>query len=218
MKIKLFAAAVVLALNASAASAATIYDNPLDPVTGDCSFSTTCAAAFGRTGDYAAQRFSLSISATIKSASFSIFDIGGLPTGANWQILSADGAAGLPGTLLASGSSTIASTEYLGASLGYSLHKEIINTGSVSLASGSYYFAVQAISPFFENYLGQGAVNSGAAEYVAGSWRAGYQGIGGVAIGLYDSPVNAVPEPETYAMLLAGLGLMGVVARRRKQA
>lgn len=30
--------------------------------------------------------------------------------------------------------------------------------------------------------------------------------------------VNAVPEPETYAMLLAGLGLMGAVARRRKLA
>jgi hypothetical protein len=28
--------------------------------------------------------------------------------------------------------------------------------------------------------------------------------------------VAAVPEPETYAMLLAGLGLMGTVARRRK--
>ncbi len=28
--------------------------------------------------------------------------------------------------------------------------------------------------------------------------------------------VSAVPEPETYAMLLAGLGLMGVIARRRK--
>jgi hypothetical protein len=29
---------------------------------------------------------------------------------------------------------------------------------------------------------------------------------------------SAVPEPETYAMLLAGLGLMGGIARRRKQA
>lgn len=32
------------------------------------------------------------------------------------------------------------------------------------------------------------------------------------------SSVTAVPEPETYAMLLAGLALMGAVARRRKQA
>ena len=31
------------------------------------------------------------------------------------------------------------------------------------------------------------------------------------------SDVAPVPEPETYAMLLAGLGLLGFVARRRKQ-
>jgi T5SS/PEP-CTERM-associated repeat protein len=30
--------------------------------------------------------------------------------------------------------------------------------------------------------------------------------------------VTAVPEPETYAMLLAGLGLMGALARRRRRA
>ena len=30
------------------------------------------------------------------------------------------------------------------------------------------------------------------------------------------SAVAAVPEPETYAMMLAGLGLMGAIARRRK--
>ena len=30
--------------------------------------------------------------------------------------------------------------------------------------------------------------------------------------------VTAVPEPETYAMLLAGLDLVGFIARRRKAA
>ncbi|MFZ4478906.1 MAG: FxDxF family PEP-CTERM protein [Rhodoferax sp.] len=32
------------------------------------------------------------------------------------------------------------------------------------------------------------------------------------------SAVTAVPEPETYAMMLAGLGLMGFTARRRRQS
>ena len=44
---------------------------------------------------------------------------------------------------------------------------------------------------------------------------------GSVDMGLWaystGSIVSAVPEPETYAMLLAGLGLMGGMARRRKQ-
>ena len=31
------------------------------------------------------------------------------------------------------------------------------------------------------------------------------------------NPTNPVPEPETYAMMLAGLGLLGFTARRRKQ-
>ncbi|MCK6407208.1 MAG: PEP-CTERM sorting domain-containing protein [Rhodocyclaceae bacterium] len=41
---------------------------------------------------------------------------------------------------------------------------------------------------------------------------------GGTAMGYTFLTVAAVPEPETYAMLLAGLGLMGSVARRRKAA
>lgn len=33
----------------------------------------------------------------------------------------------------------------------------------------------------------------------------------------YVTSMSAVPEPETYAMMLAGLGLLGFAARRRKQ-
>lgn len=31
------------------------------------------------------------------------------------------------------------------------------------------------------------------------------------------SMIHSTPEPETYAMVLAGLGLMGIAARRRKR-
>lgn len=42
------------------------------------------------------------------------------------------------------------------------------------------------------------------------------QGINGGYSAKYTPIVSAVPEPETYAMLLAGLGLIGFSARRRK--
>ena len=39
----------------------------------------------------------------------------------------------------------------------------------------------------------------------------------GLTVGYEALAVAAVPEPETYAMMLAGLGLLGLAARRRKQ-
>jgi hypothetical protein len=55
-------------------------------------------------------------------------------------------------------------------------------------------------------------IRTNARNYVAGNFGL-LDGIGDNAAGF---AVAAVPEPETYAMMLAGLGLMATIARRRK--
>jgi len=62
---------------------------------------------------------------------------------------------------------------------------------------------------------------TGSGVYAAGDYFFEVKGLAtGTLGGQYNFGVNtaavAVPEPETYAMLLAGLGLMGTIARRRK--
>lgn len=39
----------------------------------------------------------------------------------------------------------------------------------------------------------------------------------GTVNGLTSAPVSAIPEPGTYAMMLAGLGMLGFISRRRKE-
>ena len=52
---------------------------------------------------------------------------------------------------------------------------------------------------------------------VAGKGLGDNAGTGSYYLGkTYSVNVAAVPEPETYAMLVAGLGLLGAVARRRR--
>ncbi len=50
---------------------------------------------------------------------------------------------------------------------------------------------------------------------VEGSWRSTVGDIGSPGQTSY---VSAVPEPETYALMLAGIGLVGAVVRRRRNA
>ena len=62
-----------------------------------------------------------------------------------------------------------------------------------NIAAGAYYFDV--------------------AGTATGGLAAAYNG----SVDTVASTTPSVPEPETYAMMLAGLGLMGFVARRRRQ-
>jgi hypothetical protein len=62
---------------------------------------------------------------------------------------------------------------------------------------------------FFSGGLADGASAYFSLEYPASAFAQG----GGGSVG-----VSPVPEPETYAMLLAGLGLIGFTARRRSKS
>jgi hypothetical protein len=61
--------------------------------------------------------------------------------------------------------------------------------------------------------------NFGGSTNAANVQNAGSPGAVDMGLWAYatGSIVSPVPEPETYAMLLVGLGLMGGMARRRKQ-
>jgi len=68
-------------------------------------------------------------------------------------------------------------------------------------------------------YLGWGTYNFNnvaAGNYVFSTWGTASGTYGGTY--LASVAVAAVPEPESYAMLLAGLGLLGFVARRRSRS
>ena len=69
--------------------------------------------------------------------------------------------------------------------------------GGPTQGIGSYGFADDSISLAYDI----GTIAAGTSASV------GYE---------YVFSTTPVPEPETYAMLLAGLGLMGFIARRRR--
>lgn len=88
------------------------------------------------------------------------------------------------------------------------------STNGVDFTSFSNFVLTQPVTdPFAAQTLNLGF----NARYVQFSLNSNY---GDSYTGLSEVKffTSAVPEPETYAMLLAGLGLLGAVARRRKAA
>jgi hypothetical protein len=211
--------AAALAVSSVAAQAAWVYDNLNTTVdNGDCSFSTTCAATVGRGDEFAAQLFTLSSTATINEGAFSDVVLS-LPTASSVNYAFYADVGGLPsGAALESGSASLTTTS---ADPGLPSYLNTFHIASITLGTGSYFFAIQAVTSNFGDYLQQGLVTSGAAETNDGglTWSAGYENlIGGAELGGISVAVgNTVPEASTWAMMglgFAGLAFAGFRSRR----
>jgi hypothetical protein len=229
MKISLTVAAAAVALMGSAtgANAGLLFSNPFLTGNFDCSFSTTCAAVVGRGDYFAGQEFTLASAAVVSAADFLEVDDGTapgkIPTDVNWGFLVNDGPGGLPGTILASGTDTLTGVSVgTDPTFGLNISRMSWTLGTVALGPGTYYLAIQAISPTFDTWLNQGVLTTGAVGSADGgvTWAPGYACfpnggcLSSVAVDLYGTG-GGVPEPATWALMLVGVGGVGVALRRR---
>ena len=92
-------------------------------------------------------------------------------------------------------------------------HRESAETVNVNFGSTNASYSLNSADPFSTLTLNFTPGSNG-------SYSFSYLNVGGDNVGalLDNVSVSPVPEPEIYAMLLAGLGLMGVMSRRRKTA
>ena len=113
-----------------------------------------------------------------------------------------------------------------GSEMGHLFYTELGGTpggGSGFFASISGNATAAGFLNLQSNYYWSGteyALNPISAWFfstIEGVQAAGLKTAARYALAVYPGDVAAIPEPETYAMMLAGLGLMGFVARRRKR-
>lgn len=97
----------------------------------------------------------------------------------------------------------------------------IDNTSAIGLPSGwGGYGAEDATGmPYLPEDRTFASVLAGADEIAFTTYKPGWAyGFTNFDVAIDNISVSAVPEPGTYAMLLAGLGMVGFAARRRRRA
>jgi hypothetical protein len=200
--------------SAGTAGATLIYNNTWTDVNGDCGFSCVPGQL--------AQKFSISNASIISSASFTEFLTGSAqPTIVNWQFLNANGAGGLPATVVFSGTSAITGSTSLGSGFfGGGISRPVYQESfaidpTVTLASGDYYLALNV--PIQNVLLSTGTENGGGAfKALGGAWQY-EQNSWSFAVSISGDPVApSVPELSTWAMLLVGFAGIGFMAHRHK--
>lgn len=121
---------------------------------------------------------------------------------------------------LGSASTVAASISNVAVSFGSFAYGGI--TGFAALLNGVSLFNLASFTSNSGPVSATTQVLTGGSHVPAGLFTLNVSGNAGAGASYGGSigavPVSAVPEPETFAMLLAGLGLMGAIARRRNKS
>lgn len=151
---------------------------------------------------------------TVTNGAVDLIGIGGVDDfiPGNGSYVDLDGTSSSSG-LLSNNVSLIGGTTY---TLSFDLagsHRGSVETVNVNFGSTAASYSLDSADPFSTHTLNFTPGSDG-------SYSFSYLNAGGDDLGILldNVSVSAVPEPEIYAMLLAGLGLMGVMSRRRKTA
>ncbi len=199
---QIFAAMLAIAAGASA-SAAVVYDNGTD--------GTFWGGNNPFTYQLVTQNFTLGADTVLKSLTYNAYTTGSTVAVDDVQVSFFANNGGVIGKELFSGHFAVADQKVIGGDPYYSYTDFGVNFGDVALAAGNYFLGLQVGPQQWDMHWSIAAPgNAGVYASDLAGWGSHYVRFEDTAVG-----VAAVPEPETYAMMFAGLGLMGFVARRR---
>ncbi|MEO8922966.1 MAG: PEP-CTERM sorting domain-containing protein [Caldimonas sp.] len=203
-----------VAFTTGTAQGAVLYDN--GPYNGQAS----SAAIVGN--NYATDSFAIGASSTVNGVEFVAWDFAAPDTtvSVGWAIYSGTPKPYTASPLIASGTSLVTDTFLLNNAKGYGVYSDTFSTPGLTLAAGTYSLALYsavASNPNDNVYWDTNSGPSTAVIHTAFGPFEGFQASQSFQVLGSIATVSPVPEPETYALLLAGLGAVGMMSRRRKR-